>query len=83
MVASGSTTYSVPNTKAVLKNAKGATLVSGVSDDDGWFILSYKWTGKAATFYVTVTLSGTGAKPLTKTISLKANGYVEADFTTP
>jgi hypothetical protein len=81
LVNSTSTGYEVKGANAVLKDAKGATLVSAQTDEDGWYILSYKYTGKATTFYVTVTPPG--GKPLTQTVTLKANGYVEADFTAP
>jgi hypothetical protein len=63
----------VQGASATLKDSKGALIVSGVSDEDGWYMLSYKHTGKAATFYVTLTPPGGRAK--TQTITLKANGY--------
>jgi len=81
LLTSTTTTYEVPGAAAVLKDAKGAALVNALTDEDGWYILSYKYTGKATTFYVTVTPPGKPAQ--TQTITLKANGYVEADFTTP
>jgi len=66
---------------AVLKDSKGNVLGSGLTDNDGWYIVNYKSTGKAATFYITLTPPG-GA-PQTQTITLKANGYLEADFVAP
>jgi hypothetical protein len=69
----------VPNCAAVLKDAKGAILASGTTDGDGWYMLSYKYTGKATTLYVTLTPPG--GKAQTQTITLKANGYVQVDFT--
>jgi hypothetical protein len=83
LVTSTSSTYSVPNANAVLKDAKGTLLASALTDEDGWYILNYKYTGKATTFYVTVTPPGTGAKPITQSVTLKANGYAEIDFAAP
>ena len=63
-----------------IKDAKGNALITNLTDSDGWYLLSYKWTGKAATFYVTITPpTGYGA-PVTKAITLKSNGYVEVDY---
>ena len=52
------------------------------TDEDGWYMWQYKWTGKAATFNVKMT------PPLpyhqttqTATVSLKANGYLIVSFT--
>ena len=71
----------VKSATAVLKDAKGSVLASGLTDEDGWYVLAYKYTGKATTFYVTLTPPG--GKAQTKTITLKANGYVETNFDVP
>jgi hypothetical protein len=70
-----------PNAVVTLKDAKGLVLFTGSTDQDGWYMLNYKWTGKAATLYVTVKPIGKPA--ITKTISLKANGFVELNFDVP
>jgi hypothetical protein len=75
------TDYRSPGVSATLKDSKGALLVSGVTDEDGWYMLSYSHRGKEATFYVTVTPPGGRAK--TQTIKLKANRYAEVNFTIP
>jgi hypothetical protein len=75
------TTYGVRGASTVLKDAKGTVLASGSTDEDGWYMLPYKWTGKSATLYVTFTPSGYKAQ--TKQITIKANGYVQLDFTVP
>jgi hypothetical protein len=72
---------SVQGCVAVLKDAKGAVMASGTSDEDGWYLLNYKHTGKATTFYVTVTPPGKPAQ--TQTVTLKANAYLQTDFTVP
>jgi len=46
-------------------------------------MINYKATGKATTYYLTLTPPKGSGSALTKTIGLKANGYVEVDFTTP
>ena len=41
-----------------------------------------KANGKAATYYVTLTPPAGFGAPQTQSITLKANGYLEVDFTT-
>ena len=63
-------------------DAKGTVVIAtGATDDDGWYMLPYKWTGKSATVYVTLTPPGYKAQ--TKQITIKANGFVQVDFTVP
>jgi hypothetical protein len=73
----------VPGSSAVLKDSKNTVLGSAVTDSDGWYVINYKWTGKAATFYVTMTPPPGYGSPKTQTITLKSNGFIEADFTAP
>jgi len=75
------TSYGVSGASATLKDSKGALIASGVTDEDGWYMINYKHTGKSATFYVTLTPPGGRAK--TQTITLKANSFAEANFTVP
>jgi hypothetical protein len=70
-----------PNAAVTLKDAKGTVLTTGATDEDGWYMLPYKWTGKAATLYVTLKPSGKPAQ--TKSITIKANGFVEVNFDVP
>jgi len=67
--------------RTVLKNSKGTVIVRGVTDEDGWYLLNYKHTGKAANFYVTLTPPGKPGQ--TQTVTLKANAYFQVDFTCP
>jgi hypothetical protein len=71
----------VAGANAVLKDSTNKVLGSGTTDSDGWYMINYKWTGKAATF--NVTLTPPNGTPQTQTITLKSNGYIEADFTVP
>jgi len=76
------TTFSVPGSTVQLKDSKGTVLVTGVTDQDGWYMLNYKASGKSATYYITLTPPAGSGTPQTKSITLKSNGYVEVDFTT-
>ena len=83
LTQSQTTTFSVPGATAALKDAKGTVLGTGVTDQDGWYLINYKATGKAATYYLTLTPPQGSGSAQTKAFGLKANGYVEVDFTTP
>ena len=84
LVQSLASSDSVPGATAILKDSKGSQLASGLTDADGWYVLNYKWTGPATTFYVTTTIgSGKTAWTQTKAITLKANAYVETSFISP
>jgi len=66
----------IPGQTLILKNSTGAPVaVPAYTDDDGWYFISYKHTGKAALF--TVLWQETGQ---TKTILLKSNSMVQTDF---
>jgi len=82
LAQSQTTTLSVAGAKVQLKDAKGAVLVTGVTEQDGWYVLNYKASGKPATYYVTLTPPAGCGTAQTQSITLKANGCVEADFTT-
>ena len=83
LAQSQTTTFSVPGATAALKDAKGTVLGTGVTDQDGWYLINYRATGKGTSYYLTLTPPKGAGAAQTQTISLKANGYVEADFTTP
>jgi hypothetical protein len=69
---------------ATLLDPTGKVLAtSAATDVDGWYVLSYKWTGKSANLTVTITPAGAAKPSQTATITLKANGYVEQDFALP
>ncbi|MGD0745549.1 MAG: DUF4082 domain-containing protein [Verrucomicrobiota bacterium] len=73
----------VPGTAVILKNAKGVAAGSGVTDADGFYMIAYKNTGKAATYYVSIATPPPGVYTVTKATNLKANAYVEVDFSVP
>ncbi len=73
----GAETYTPkPNVGVELWTGDNRTkLATSLTDEDGYYMCTYKYTGKATTFIVKVpTLK------LTKTITLKANGFMVADF---
>lgn len=64
-----------------LVNASGVRLLSVVTDEDGYYQLAYKHTGKAATYSVSI-VTPSGYKQ-TKTVTLGANKYINLDFWAP
>jgi hypothetical protein len=73
------------NTFTPFANAKvdiyqGTKKVATVySDQDGWYLWSYKYTGKATTFTVKLPNNGNASQSAT----LKSNGYLNIPFTLP
>jgi hypothetical protein len=73
------TTDPIPmNTKVLIYNASKKLLGTVYTDQDGWYMWSYKYTGKPSTFYITMPAYG-----ITKTVTLKSNGYLEVNFGIP
>jgi hypothetical protein len=73
------------NTLTPFANAKadiyqGTKKVATVyTDQDGWYMWTYKYTGKAATFTVKLPNNGNASQSAT----LKSNGYLNIPFTLP
>jgi hypothetical protein len=82
LVVHNASLNAAPGATAVLKDSNKNVLGTSVTDSDGWYMVTYKWTGKATTLYVTLTPAG-GGTPITQTVTLKSNGYAESDFTVP
>jgi hypothetical protein len=80
-VTKSTTLNPVPGATAVLKDSKGNILGSALTDNDGWYVINYKSSGKTGTYYVLLTPPV--GKPQVQTITLKANGFMEADFVVP
>lgn len=65
-----------PIANAKVQIYQGKTLLGTVyTDDDGWYMFSYKYTGKPTTFTVKVPILGAQ-----QTVTLKANGFVVVNF---
>jgi len=69
----------IPGVTATLKK-KGTNpiLASGLADEDGYVLLNYKHTGKAAAFTVTLVIPGVGTR--SQDVTLKANGWAEVSY---
>ncbi len=64
------------NVKVQIYNSSGTLLATVYTDADGSYMWQYKHTGRPATFTVKLP-----AYSLLRSVTLKANGFVEVDFT--
>ena len=71
-----STLEGVKNVRVELRNSKGLVTYA-ITDEDGWYIIAYKHTGKAAIFTVKIATTPYSGQA---DITLKANGFVQQDF---
>ena len=78
LVLQSGTNEPAPDVMVKIYDSKNTLLMTVYTDEDGWYMWQYKYTGKAATF--TVRLPDYG---LAKTVTLKSNGFVTVDFTVP
>jgi len=68
----------VANVQIKIYDSKNKLLGTVYSDVDGWYMWTYKYTGKPATFVVKAPAYG-----LSKSVTLKSNGFLVVDFTLP
>jgi hypothetical protein len=73
----------VPGAVVNLANANRVRIASAVTDEDGFYIIPYKHTGKAATFYLSIAIPPPAAYTATQATTLKANSFVRLDFLVP
>ncbi len=78
LVVKNGTTEPVPNLMVQIYDSNKKLLATVYTDQDGWYMWQYKYTGKAATF--TVKIAGT---TLSQTVTLKSNGFLVVNFTLP
>lgn len=71
----------VPESLAVLADARGEVVGADVSDEDGFYMIEHKHTGKAAFYSVTIA-TPTGDVEAAS-LELKANRFVQVDFLVP
>ena len=71
----------VANVQAKIYDSKNKLLGTVYTDEDGWYMWTYKYTGKPATFIVKI--FPTGKPSQSKSVTLKANGFLVVDFTVP
>jgi len=65
----------VPNVKVKIYDASNKLVTTVYTDQDGWYMWQYKYTGKATTF--TVKLPSYNQS---KSVTLKSNGFVIVTF---
>ena len=70
------TTNPRPNVKVQIYDSSNKLLATVYTDQDGWYMWQYKYTGKAATF--TVKLPNYN---LVQSVTLKSNGFILVNFT--
>jgi hypothetical protein len=70
----------VPGATVTLKNASGQQVGAATSDQDGFYQINYKHTGPRENYTVKIVK---GSFQQTKTVELKANAFVQVDFTVP
>ena len=68
----------VPNVTVQIYDASNKLQATLTTDQDGWYMWQYKYTGKAATFTVKLP-----AYAQSQTVTLKSNGFATASFTLP
>ena len=81
LVRTTNSTDPVPGTTVKLISPRGVLLRSTVTDEDGFYLMIYKHTGKAATYHVSITTPLGDTQ--TEAVILKANGFVQVDFSVP
>ena len=60
----------------------GGTLIgTATTDEDGWYYYAYKQKAKAAAYTVNLLQADGITLDQTQTVTIKANGYAEMDFT--
>jgi hypothetical protein len=74
----------VKNAKVQIYDSSNKLLATVYTDEDGWYMWQYKWTGKAAAFTVKMTPPTPYKQTvLSQTVTLKANGYLVVSFAVP
>ncbi len=68
----------VPDAQMELWSWENVRVGTGFSDDDGWYLIGYRHTGRQQLY--TVKWTRRGQVIATKQITLKANGFAQADF---
>ena len=59
-----------------ISDGSGKVLATVTTDQDGWYMWNYKYTGKAATFIITLLSPHSG----TQTVTLKSNSFLVVNF---
>jgi len=78
LVVQSSTTNPLPNVKVQIYDSSNKVLATVYTDQDGWYMWQYKYTGKAATFTVNLPVYN-----LAQAVTLKSNGFLVVNVTLP
>jgi hypothetical protein len=70
----------VPGATVALRNSQNVQVGSAVTDADGYYQVNYKHTGKAANYTARIVF---GDFTQTKTVTLKANAFLQVDWDVP
>ncbi len=73
----------VMGAEVTLANAKRVPVGASTTDEDGFYMIPYKHTGKVATYYLTLITPAPELYTTTRATKLKANSFVRVDFTVP
>jgi len=78
LVMQSGTNEPIPNVKVQIYDASNKLATTVYTDQDGWYMWQYKYTGKAATFTVKLPSYNQATS-----VTLKSNGFVIATFALP
>ena len=78
LVKLSGTSDPVPNVKVQIYDSSNTLLATVYTDQDGWYMWQYKYTGKAATFTVNLPVYN-----LAQAVTLKSNGFLVVNVTLP
>jgi cysteine-rich repeat protein len=76
LVTLSGTNDPVPNVQIKIYDSSNKLLATVYTDQDGWYMWQYKYTGKAATFTVKLP-----AYNKSQSVTLKSNGFLVVNFT--
>lgn len=83
LVQHAGTLAPVPGAVVVLANAWGLPVGFAVTDEDGFYKIVYRYTGKPATFHVFIATPPPAAYRATQATTLQANAFVQVNFLVP
>ena len=76
LVRLGATSDPVPNVTVQIYDSSNKLVVTTSTDQDGWYMWQYKYTGNAATFTVKLPIYNQA-----QAVTLKSNGFLMVNFT--
>ena len=80
LVLQGGSSDPAPNVRVLIYDSAKKLVATVYTDQDGWYMWQYKYTGKAATFTIKLPDNNNN---MTQSVTLKSNGFVVVNFTLP